>query len=79
MMLQHSQNPPKVTNRSISAITAATVLNAIVPLLNLDGCGFIPEDAEASLPQLTAVSGPYYRWSDFTAWAETIYAEHPVL
>lgn len=96
-----------------------TVLNAIVPLLNLDGCGFIPEDAEdikywfqnyncpmasniqivlyrsrknpeilfkvlrngaeASLPQLTAVSGPYYRWSDFMAWAETIYAEHPVL
>ena len=24
---------------------------------------------EATLPQLTAVQGPYYRWSDFKAWA----------
>ena len=32
---------------------------------------------EATLPQLTPVSGPYYRWDDFCAWAETVYAAHP--
>ena len=25
---------------------------------------------EAALPQLAAVSGPYYKWADFKAWAE---------
>jgi len=34
-------------------------------------------EAEVSLPQLTAVSGPYYRWSDFTAWARAMMAAHP--
>lgn len=95
-----------------------TVFNAVVPLLNLNGCGFQPDRAEdvkywfqnyntpkaanfqfilykskknpevlfkvllnnseASLPQLEPVSGPYYRWSDFVAWAESVYAEHPL-
>lgn len=94
-----------------------TVLNAIIPLLNINGCGFQPSKAEdvkywfqnynvpkaaniqfvlyrhkksgdvifklllnnseAALPQLTAVSGSYYSWSDFKAWAESVYAEHP--
>ena len=34
-------------------------------------------EVETSLPQLTPVSGPYYRWSDFTAWAKEMMAEHP--
>ena len=34
---------------------------------------------EATLPQLTPVSGPYYRWSDFTAWANALMAAHPEL
>lgn len=94
-----------------------TVLNAFVPLLNLNGCGYVPETAdevkywfqnfncpmasnvqfvlyrskknpeilfkvvwngiEATIPQLEPVEGPYYRWTDFVAWAEKIYAEHP--
>lgn len=94
-----------------------TVLNAIIPLLNLNGAGCQPDKAEdvkywfqnynvpkaaniqfvlyrpkkggdilfkvllnnseAALPQLTAVSGPYYRWNDFKAWAEKLYSEHP--
>lgn len=96
-----------------------TVVNAIVPLLNLNGSGFIPEKAEdvkiwfqnyncpmaaniqfvlyrskknpeilfkvllngaeATMPQLDAVSGPYYKWSDFQAWAKQLMAEHPQL
>ena len=32
---------------------------------------------EAALPQLTPVSGPYYRWSDFRAWAARLLREHP--
>lgn len=96
-----------------------TVVNGIVPLMNLNGCGYIPENAEdvkywfqnfncpmaaniqfvfyhskknpvilfkvllngaeATIPQLTPVSGPYYNWTDFTAWAETVYAEHPAI
>ena len=96
-----------------------TVVNAFVPLLNLNGCGFIPDKAEdikiwfqnyncpmasnvqfvlyrskknpdilfkvllngaeATIPQLDAVSGPYYKWSDFQAWAKQIIAEHPQL
>lgn len=32
---------------------------------------------EATIPQLDPVEGPYYRWADFVAWAEKIYAEHP--
>lgn len=35
--------------------------------------------AEARFPQLKAVSGPYYRWNDFKAWAEGMLAEHPML
>ena len=35
--------------------------------------------AEVSLPQLSPVEGPYYRWSDFTAWADKLKAEHPLL
>lgn len=94
-----------------------TVVNGIVPLMNLNGCGFIPEKAEdvkywfqnyncpmaanfqfvfyrskknpeilfkvllngaeATIPQIEAVSGPYYRWDDFAAWAETVFAAHP--
>lgn len=94
------------------------VFDAIVPLMNINGSGYIPEkgedvkywfqnfncpmaanfqlvfyrskknpdilfkvlwnEAEATLPQLEAVSGPYYRWSDFAAWAETVYEAHPV-
>lgn len=34
---------------------------------------------EAILPQLTPVSGPYYRWADFTAWAEKMLEEHPLI
>lgn len=34
---------------------------------------------ETVLPQLTAVSGPYYRWDDFKAWAEQMMAEHPLI
>ena len=34
-------------------------------------------EAEATLPQLTPVSGPYYRWTDFTAWAAGMMAAHP--
>lgn len=96
-----------------------TVVNGIGPLLNLNGCGYIPEKAEdvkywfqnfncpmasniqivlyrskknpeilfkilrngaeATMPQLEAVSGPYYKWNDFTAWAEKVMAEHPAL
>lgn len=96
-----------------------TVVNAIVPLLNLNGCGFQPDRAEdvkywfqnfntpkaanfefvlyrsrkspdilfkvllnnseATLPQLEPVSGPYYLWDDFVAWAEGVYAAHPAV
>ena len=34
-------------------------------------------EKEATLPQLNPVSGPYYRWNDFKAWAEKMMAEHP--
>lgn len=34
-------------------------------------------EVETPLPQLTPVSGPYYRWSDFTAWAKEMMAQHP--
>lgn len=94
-----------------------TVLNAIIPLLNINGSGYEPDKAEdvkywfqnynvpkaaniqfvlyrhrkggdilfklllngseATLPQLDAVSGPYYRWDDFKAWAGSVYAGHP--
>ena len=33
---------------------------------------------EVSLPQLTPVSGPYYDWNDFRAWAQQLDSEHPV-
>lgn len=32
---------------------------------------------EATLPDLQAVSGPYYRWSDFKSFAEGIFLQHP--
>ncbi len=35
--------------------------------------------AEVTLPQIQPVDGPYYRWSDFTAWAAKVAAEHPLL
>ncbi len=34
-------------------------------------------EQEATLPALTPVSGPYYRWSDFQAFANAIIAAHP--
>ncbi|MBQ9192337.1 MAG: hypothetical protein IJ156_01275 [Bacteroidales bacterium] len=34
-------------------------------------------ETEVSFPQLEPVSGPYYRWSDFTAWATMMMAAHP--
>jgi len=34
-------------------------------------------EAEVTFPQLTAVSGPYYRWSDFKDWADGMMAAHP--
>ena len=97
-----------------------TCFNALRPLLNVNGCGYMPDKAEdvkywfqtydtpkagniqivlyrsaekkdpilfklllngaeATLPQLTPVSGPYYRWDDFTAWAAGVLADHPVI
>jgi len=96
-----------------------TVVNAICPLLNLNGCGYMPENAddvkywfhnydtpmganiqfilykskkspdvlfkvlrngaEATLPQLEAVTGPYYKWSDFKAWADQVAQAHPLV
>lgn len=92
------------------------IVEAFATLVNLNNCGFIPEnpddakyyfqsynvpmaatllfvfyknkkgdvlfkvlwnEVEATLPQLEAVSGPYYRWSDFTAWAKELMAAHP--
>lgn len=32
---------------------------------------------EATLPQLQPVQGPYYRWSDFRAWADDLMKAHP--
>ena len=94
-----------------------TVVNAVCPLLNINGCGYMPDKAddvkywfqnydtpmaaniqfilyrskkdarilfkllrngqEATLPQLTPVSGPYYDWNDFRAWVRQLDAEHP--
>ena len=94
-----------------------TVVNAICPLLNINGSGYevsraeevkywfqnydTPKAAniqfvfyrskknpeilfkllrngrEAFMPQLDPVSGPYYRWDDFKAWAETLMESHP--
>ena len=34
-------------------------------------------EEECTLPQLTAVKGPYYRWNDFLAWYDALRAEHP--
>ncbi len=36
-------------------------------------------EAEATLPQLQPVTGPYYRWTDFTRWAASMMAEHPLI
>lgn len=33
---------------------------------------------EVELSDLTPVQGPYYRWSDFTAWANRLMEAHPV-
>ena len=32
---------------------------------------------EATLPQLTPVSGPYYKWADFVSWANQLIKDHP--
>ena len=32
---------------------------------------------EATLPQLQAVEGPYYRWADFVDWAKDLMEAHP--
>ena len=93
------------------------MVNAVCPLLNIDGCGQIVDNAddvkywfhnydtpmaaniqfvlyrskkdsrilfkllrnghEATLPQLTPVSGPYYDWNDFRAWVKRLDTEHP--
>ncbi len=37
----------------------------------------VQNETEVTLPQLTPVTGPYYRWSDFTAWARAMMAAHP--
>jgi len=34
-------------------------------------------EQEAVLPQLTPVTGPYYRWQDFENWARELLAAHP--
>ena len=34
-------------------------------------------EQEATLPQLTPAAGPYYRWTDFRAWADKLMKEHP--
>ena len=34
-------------------------------------------EKEAVLPQLSPVSGPYYRWSDFTDWVNGLKTAHP--
>ena len=34
-------------------------------------------EKEATLPQIQPVTGPYYRWSDFTRWSEDMMAAHP--
>ena len=36
-------------------------------------------EKEATLPQIQPVTGPYYRWSDFTRWAEDMMAAHPLI
>ena len=96
-----------------------TVFNAICPLLNINGTGYMPSSSddvkywfqnydtpmaanlqfvlykskknpeilfkllrngqEVTLPQLNAVSGPYYKWSDFKDWADNLKKEHPVM
>ena len=37
----------------------------------------LQNEEEVSFPQLDAVTGPYYRWSDFTDWANRMMAAHP--
>lgn len=34
-------------------------------------------EQEATLPTLQPVSGPYYRWSDFLAWTDSMLKAHP--
>lgn len=36
-------------------------------------------EEEVSLPALNPVNGPYYRWSDFLAWAKAVIEAHPQL
>ena len=38
---------------------------------------FLLNEEEATLPQLTPVTGNYYRWADFCEWAEQLKAAHP--
>ena len=37
----------------------------------------LQNEVEVAFPQLTPVSGPYYRWSDFKEWAASMMAAHP--
>ena len=37
----------------------------------------LQNETEVTLPQLSPVTGPYYRWTDFTAWAAEMMAAHP--
>ncbi len=92
------------------------ILEALSCLLNINGCGTIPDtpeevkywfqsynipmaatllfvfyrngrgdilfklllnEREVALADLTPVKGPYYRWTDFKAWYETLRAAHP--
>ena len=59
---------------------AATVLFVLYRSNNSKDILFklIINEEEAFLPQLTAVSGPYYRWEDFRQWAMELIAEHPL-
>ena len=34
-------------------------------------------EQEAQLPDIKPVSGPYYRWGDFLAWAKELLEAHP--
>ena len=92
------------------------ILEALITLINVNGCGTIPatpeevkywfrnfdmpmaatllfvfyknkqgdilfkpvlNEKDAFLPQLTLVSGNFYRWGDFRAWADDLFREHP--
>ena len=39
----------------------------------------LQNETEVTLPQIQPVTGPYYRWTDFTRWAAALMAEHPLI